>query len=156
MIKLQVNENAYYQEQYESNGYKITEGPTWGYLVWKGGEVIKHVNTLQEAEDVTTNVARLNRKDMPTGWIISTGLNPDFVISVKRWAKESGRQVAQAKKDGDVDGAIQALLNGQRFKKALKKQLEKDQPYFVYDPTGRCRYILERDATKKWQAYNAE
>lgn len=101
-------------------------------------------------------ISRLNRNAMPTGWRIQTGLNPDFVISVKRWAKESGRKVAEARKAGNVDAAIQALLDGKQFKATLKRALVEDRPYFVYDPNGKCRYILEYETTKKWQAYNAE
>lgn len=53
MKRPDVNENAYYQEQYENNGYIITEGPTTGYLIWKDHEVVKAVRTLLEAEIIT-------------------------------------------------------------------------------------------------------
>lgn len=99
---------------------------------------------------------KLNRKEMPLGWTIRTGLNPDFVLSVKRWAKESGKRVAEARKTGNVDAAIKALTEGKQYKTALKTALIEDRPYFVYDPEGKCRYILEYETTKKWQAYNAE
>lgn len=99
---------------------------------------------------------KLNRKEMPLGWAIRTGLNPDFVISVKRWAKERGKQVAEARKTGNVDAAIMALTEGKAYKAALKSALSEDRPYFVCDPEGNCRYILEYETTKRWQAYNAE
>ena len=38
---------------------------------------------------------KLNRKEMPAGWRIQTGLNPDFFASIKRWMRERGDQVAQ-------------------------------------------------------------
>jgi len=55
MIKLEVTPNHYYQERYESNGYRITNGPTRGYLIWENGEIVRAVNTLQEAEEFTNN-----------------------------------------------------------------------------------------------------
>lgn len=58
MIKLEVSENAYYQEQYENNGYVITEGPTRGYLIWKNHELVRAVITLEEAEQITNKRGR--------------------------------------------------------------------------------------------------
>jgi surface antigen len=51
MIKLEVTPNHYYQERYENNGYRITNGPMRGYLIWKDGEIVRAVNTIQEAEE---------------------------------------------------------------------------------------------------------
>jgi len=102
---------------------------------------------------------KLTRKNVPTGWSIRTGLNPDYFISVKRWAKERGRQVAEARKTGNVDAAIKALEEGKRYKNSIKESLKgvgTEHPYFVYDSEGKCRYILECRVTKKWQAYTAE
>lgn len=99
---------------------------------------------------------KLNRLNVPTGWRIQTGLNPEFVVSVKQWAKDCGRRVAEAKKVGNVDGAIKSLIEGQKCKKALKIALAEDRPYFVYSPDGKCRYILEYEVIKKCQIYNAE
>ena len=101
-------------------------------------------------------MARLNRKDMPAGWKIQTGLNPEFVIKVKQWAKERGKQVSEARKTGNVDAAITALTEGRSYKEALKRELREEHTRFVYDPEGNCRYILELDITKRWKAYNAE
>ncbi|CDX01318.1 Hypothetical protein DPCES_1431 [Desulfitobacterium hafniense] len=96
---------------------------------------------------------------IPTGWRMQTGLNPGYFISAKRWAKERGRQVAEARKTGNVDAAIKALEEGKSYKNAIKETLKglgTEHPYFVYDAEGKCRYILEREATKKWLAYTAE
>jgi hypothetical protein len=93
---------------------------------------------------------------MPAGWRIQTGLNPDFFISVKQWMKERGNQVAEARKTGNVDAAIKALTEGKQYKAVIKSTLAEDRPYFVYAPDGKCRYILECETKKKWQAYSAE
>ena len=55
MIKLEVTPNHYYQERYENNEYRITNGPMRGYLIWKDGEIVRAVNTIQEAEKFTNN-----------------------------------------------------------------------------------------------------
>ena len=97
---------------------------------------------------------RFNRKEMPTGWRVQTGLNPDYFIDIKKWMKERGRQVAEARRTGNVDAAIKALNEGKSYKAAIKSTLEKNHSYFVYDPNGECKYIFERKATQKWVAFN--
>lgn len=52
MKKLEVKESAYYQEQWEHNGYLITALP-YAYLVWEKGSttnVLRSFKSLEEAE----------------------------------------------------------------------------------------------------------
>ncbi|OCZ50857.1 hypothetical protein [Dehalobacter sp. TeCB1] len=100
-----------------------------------------------------------NIKNLPTGWRIQTGLNSDYFLSVKLWAKERGRQVAEARKDGNVDAAIKALEEGKCYKNGIKETLKGlgiEYPYFVYDNEGKCRYIIESEVNKQWKVYTAE
>jgi hypothetical protein len=48
--KLQVNETAYYQEQYENNGYTITPLTDHAILIWKEGDMVKCVSSLEDAK----------------------------------------------------------------------------------------------------------
>lgn len=102
---------------------------------------------------------KLNIKNMPVGWRIQTGLNPYYFLYVKRLAKERGKQVAEARKSGNVDAAIKALEEGESYKNSIKKTLDgvgTEYPYLVYDPDGKCRYVLKQGVTKKWTAYTVE
>lgn len=98
----------------------------------------------------------MKKMKIPLGWSVRTGLNPDFVLRMKYWAKERGRLVAEARKTGNVDEAIKALAEGKTYKTALKNAFSADRPYFVYDTEGNCIYIFEYSTTKKWQLFSAE
>ena len=76
-----------------------------------------------------------NQASWDKGYTMRSNINPDCVKALKRWNKESGREIAKAIRAGDCKAIIREMSES----KSRNRQIREISEYhdkIVYDATG--------------------
>ncbi len=61
------------------------------------------------------------QKAIDNNFTIKSNINADFIKSMKKWAKEKGKEIAQCIKSNDTKEALKLIRMAISFKKAYKQ-----------------------------------
>jgi len=69
------------------------------------------------------------------GWTVRANINSDCIISLKRWNKNSAKEIAKLIKLGDCKGVISELKNAKNRNRQIR-ELSEFHDKIIYDKQG--------------------